>query len=285
MGLVSKATIKTVKKAIKGEENMPLNWMTIDDTPFQVMLFLEDFHIDYLAQSNDHTQALYIALKANPDVEWFFRKKSPVFNTWFDGVEQELSGLKSSLSVRGAEKQLLRTFNDWIVYICDPEIYDNLSLTKWDKQELLALTDFNNKRVIDIGPATGIQTFPVAEIASAVYAVEPVKTLRDYLRKKSKTKGFNNIYVTEGLMTQLPFEDDFADIVMAGHVFGDAPIEEYEEMLRVCKPDGMIILCPGNNDTDDERHAFLVEKGFSWDRFEEPGDGIKRKYWKRITSM
>jgi len=262
---------------------MPLNWMNIDDTPFQVMLFLEDFHIDYLTQSNDHTQALYIALKANPDVEWLFRKKSPVFNTWFNGVEEELSGLKPSLSVREAEKHLLRSFNDWIVYICDPEIYDNLSLTKWDKRELLDITDFHNKRVVDIGPGTGIQTFPVADFASAVYAVEPVKTLREFLRKKAKTKGFSNIYVTEGLMTHLPFENDFADIVMSGHVFGDEPRKEYEEMHRVCKPNGMIILCPGNNDTDNDRHAFLIEKGFSWGRFEEPGDGIKRKYWNRIV--
>ena len=261
---------------------MPLNWMNIDDTPFQVMLFLEDFHIDYLTQSSDLKEALYIALKANSDVEWFFRKKSPTFATWFNDLEQALSGTKPSQSVRDAEKQILRSFNDWIVYICDPEIYDNLPLTKWDKRELLEITDFHNKRVVDIGPGTGIQTFPVAVLASVVYAVEPVKTLREYLRKKAKGKGFNNIYVTEGLMTQLPFEDDFADIVMSGHVFGDAPKEEYEEMIRVCKPDGMIILCPGNNDTDDDRHAFLVEKGFSWDRFEEPGEGIKRKYWKRV---
>jgi len=259
--------------------------MKIDDTPFQVVLFLEDFHIDYLTQSSDLKEAIYISLKANSDVEWFFRKRSLVFNTWFDEVEKELIGKKPSLGVREAEKQILSAFNDWIVYICDPQIYDNLSLTKWDKRELLDMTDFHNKRVVDIGPGTGIQTFPVADLASVVYAVEPVKTLREYLRKKAKSKGFNNIYVTEGLMTQLPFEDDFADIVMSGHVFGDAPKEEYEEMLRVCKPDGMIILCPGNNDKDDNRHAFLVEKGFSWDRFEEPGDGIKRKYWKRITSM
>ncbi|HPF16855.1 MAG TPA: class I SAM-dependent methyltransferase [Thermotogota bacterium] len=262
---------------------MPLDWMNIDDTPFQVMLLLEDFQIDYLTQSNDHTEALFIALKANRDVEWVFRRKSPLFDAWFDAVEQELSGLKPSLSIRDAEKQLLRTFNDWIVYVCDPKIYDNLSLTKWDKKELLDITDFHNKRVIDIGPGTGIQTFPAAEVARVVYTVEPVKTLRDYLRKKAKTRGFTNIHVTEGLMAQLPFENDFADIVMSGHVFGDAPKEEYEEMLRVCKPNGLIILCPGNSDQDDERHEFLVQKGFSWGRFEEPGDGMKRKYWKTVT--
>jgi hypothetical protein len=27
-----------------------------------------------------------------------------------------------------------------------------------------------------------------------------------------------------------------------------------------------------------------VDQGFAWSRFEEPGDGIKRKYWKTVQS-
>jgi hypothetical protein len=42
----------------------------------------------------------------------------------------------------------------------------------------------------------------------------------------------------------------------------------------------MVILCPGNNDRDEGRHSFLVGRGCAWSRFEEPGDGWKRKYWK-----
>jgi hypothetical protein len=51
-------------------------------------------------------------------------------------------------------------------------------------------------------------------------------------------------------------------------------------MARVTKPGGMVILCPGNNDRDNEAHDFLTSRGFAWSRFEEPGDGMKRKYWK-----
>lgn len=29
-------------------------------------------------------------------------------------------------------------------------------------------------------------------------------------------------------------------------------------------------------------HHFLVERGFEWSRFEEPVDGVKRKYWKTV---
>jgi hypothetical protein len=47
----------------------------------------------------------------------------------------------------------------------------------------------------------------------------------------------------------------------------------------------MVILCPGNNDSDEGWHQFLVDQGFEWSRFEEPGDGIKRKYWKTVKPI
>lgn len=56
-------------------------------------------------------------------------------------------------------------------------------------------------------------------------------------------------------------------------------------MLRVTKPGGMVILCPGNSDVDNDIHGFLASQGFQWARFEEPpggGGGMKRKYWKEI---
>ena len=86
----------------------------------------------------------------------------------------------------------------------------------------------------------------------------------------------------DGLITDLPFPDGFADITMGGHVFGDTPEASYREMKRVTKPGGMIILCPGTSCRRTEAHEYLVSQGFAWSTFEEPRDGTKRKYWKRI---
>ncbi len=128
---------------------------------------------------------------------------------------------------------------------------------------------------------TGRQTFIAAGAgAHAVFAVEPVENLRIFIREKARAEGRTNVHPVSGLVTDLPFPDAFLDVVMGGHVFGDDPDEELAELTRVAKPDGMVILCPGNNDVDDERHEFLTAHGFAFGRFEEPGDGMKRKYWR-----
>jgi len=147
----------------------------------------------------------------------------------------------------------------------------------------LCLADFSSKTVIDVGSGTGRLTLTIATIAAIVFAVEPVANLRSYLKQKSLNQGVRNVYPVDGLITDIPFPDRFADITMGGHVFGDCPEAEYKELLRVTKPGGMIILCPGNSDKDNDLHNFLTAKGFNWSRFEEPRDGWKRKYWQKCA--
>ncbi|MFW9842200.1 MAG: class I SAM-dependent methyltransferase [Candidatus Thorarchaeota archaeon] len=177
----------------------------------------------------------------------------------------------------------MQSLNDFIVYIVDPAASDKLPFLKWDSEELLSLTDFFEKSVIDVRTGTGRLTFAVAAMASQVFAVEPVANLRAYLRERAEEQGLSNVYPVDGIKTQIPLPDRFADITMGGHVFGDQPEEEYRELVRVTKRGGMVILCPGNNDEDNSVHNFLVPNGFEWSRFEEPKDGMKRKYWTTVA--
>ena len=121
------------------------------------------------------------------------------------------------------------------------------------------------------------------EGARGVFAIEPVNNLRVFIKEKTRKLGLENVFTMDGLITDLPFPDNFIDIVMGGHVFGDNPEAEYVELVRIAKPGGMVILCPGNSDTDGGRHFFLVDHGFQWSRFEEPEDGFKRKYWMTVV--
>ena len=186
------------------------------------------------------------------------------------------------VEIRQAEVEILASMTDLVIYAVDPSIYDNLPFLNWDSSELLGLTDFSGKTVIDVGAGTGKLTFLAAEKAQVVFAVEPVTSLRNFLKQKAIAQNLTNVYTMDGLITEIPFPPDFADITMAGHVFGEYLEREYQELSRVTKPGGTIILCPGNNDLDNEVHQFLVSHGFEWSRFEEPGAGMKRKYWKFI---
>ena len=263
---------------------MPLNWIDVTDLSFNTLLLLEREQLTWLPGWLPEPE-LATALKANPAVEWFLRHKNPVLNSWVDKVLTQAKLNAAPKEIRASEETILRTINDLVVYAVNPQIYADMAFLGWDDAELTELTDFRGKAVVDVGSGTGRLAFLAAEEgAHAVFAVEPVGNLRIFIKAETRKRQLSNVFAMDGLITDLPFPDDFIDIVMGGHVFGDDPEAEYAEMGRVAKPGGMVILCPGNNDNDEGWHQFLVDQGFSWSRFEEPGDGIKRKYWKIVGS-
>lgn len=258
---------------------MPVAWMDVSELSFNSLLLLERVQISWFPGWVPE-ESVAIALGANPTVEWYLRHKCPEISEWLDGAMAKAHGTASPDEIRSAELDIMRRINDLLVYVVDPAIYDSQPFFGWDSGELTSLVDFTGKTVLDIGAGTGRLTFVAAEEAKAVFAVEPVANLRHCIRMKALDKGCANVYPVDGLVTEIPFPDGFADVVMGGHVFGDEPEKEYSELARVTKPGGMIILCPGNRDEDNDRHRFLVSNGFLWARFEEPVDGMMRKYWK-----
>jgi SAM-dependent methyltransferase len=264
------------------KDSMPAEWMDVSHLSFNTLLLLEQVQLSWLpGWLPEHD--LGLALKSNPVVEWYMRHKCPQLNEWLDKVMSTVQDdtLGDLLKVRQSEVSVLSSMIDLVVYAVDPAIYDAQPFLGWDTSELMSLTDFTGKTVIDVGAGTGRLTLPVAEKARAVFAVEPVANLRAYLKAKARANGLRTIYPIDGLITDIPLPEQTADVTMGGHAFGEALNAEYEELLRVTKVGGMIILCPGNNDTDNDTHSFLVTRGFEWSRFEEPRDGWKRKYWRR----
>ena len=259
---------------------MPLNWMDISHVSFNSLLLLERVQIDWFPLFNIPQAEFATALRANPAVDWFLRYKNPQIIPWLDELlrnnPQDLPDL------RKAELAVIGVFVDLLVYALDPSIYDAQPFLEWDSKELTDLVDFSGKIVLDIGSGTGRLAFIAAPLAQTVFAVEPVANLRDYMRRKAASLGYKNFYAVDGLLTEIPFPDGFADVVMGGHVFGDDPEKEFGEACRVTRPGGVVIFCPGGNDFDSVSHDFLVSKGFSWGRFEEPRDGWKRKYWLQV---
>jgi len=257
--------------------------MDVSGCSFNTLLLLEQVQLGWLPGWLREPD-LAVALRANPAVEWFMRHKCPKLNEWLDGVMGSLpaGGGTDPAEVRRAEVAILSQIEDLVIYALDPAVYDAQPFLGWDSSELLSLVDFAGKTVIDVGAGTGRLSLAVAGRARTVFAVDPVANLRAYVRHKAREAGFHNVYPVDGVITGIPFPGGTADVTMSGHVFGDEPEAEYRELLRVTKPGGMIILCPGNNDADNEPHRVLLSHGFSWSRFEEPHDDWKRKYWLTV---
>ncbi len=264
---------------------MALGWMDVSELPFNALLLLERVQLTWLPgwiAEGAGREELAMALAANPAVSWFIRRKCPEVAPWVDELLLSTAGTADAQRVRAAEVAVLRAIEDLLVYALDPSVYDAQPFLGWDSEELLALVDLAGRTVLDVGSGTGRLALVAAEAgAKHVFAVEPVANLRRYLLQKARARGLANVHPADGIITDIPFPDGHADVTLAGHVFGDDPPAELRELSRVTRGDGMVILCPGNNDVDNDAHAFLVEQGFSWSRFEEPSDGTKRKYWRR----
>lgn len=261
---------------------MAVNWIDTSKLSFNSLLLLERIQISWFPGWLPERE-LAIALKTNPIVEWFLRNKCPEIRGWVDKVVSLEVGKCGQDDIHKAEQTVLKSINDLLTYVIDPSIYDAQPFLTWAPSELTSIIDFTGKVVLDVGAGTGKLTFIAASKAEAVYAIEPVSNLRFYIKQKAKEKGLRNVFPVDGLITDIPFSDNFADISMGGHVFGDNREAAHQEMERVTKPGGMVVYCPGNDDLNNEIHQFLVDKGYNWSRFEEPGAGMKRKYWKYIA--
>lgn len=259
-----------------------LGWLDVSTIDFNTLLLLEPLHVKYISEGQP-TSAMGTALYAYPVVRWYLTQLYSPIEGFIDACLSLAQPNPTPDELRQAELAVLNTIQDWLVYLLVPEKYDQLEFLRWDDQSLLSMADFNGKVVLDIGSGTGRLAFTAAPFAHVIYAVEPVANLRRYLWQKRKHLRLENVYPIDGTLTQIPFINNFADILMAGFVFGDDFNAEYQEMMRVVKDGGMILLHPGTNSSSESKaHLFLVDHGFEFSTFDAPGDGLKRKYWKTI---
>lgn len=259
-----------------------LNWLDVSEIPFEALLLLEPFQAAYLTERQPDA-AMGTALAANPVVSWYLAQIQPPIQVYIDRCLALADIEPKPNQLREAELNVLDSIQDWLVYLLDPAAYDGLPFLGWPDESLLEMADFTNKVIVDVGAGTGRLAFILAPLADAVYAVEPVAKLRRYLWEKREALNLLNVFPIDGLITRIPLAADFADILVAGHVFGEHPEAEFTEMQRVVRPGGMILLHPGTNaESEDKAHHFLINQGFHFDTFEEPREGIKRKYWLTI---
>ena len=256
------------------------------DLEVEDLFLLESFQLSYLPgwiPEGPFSNVLY----AYPAIRRHLTKKCPEIADFISKVMEDNKPATCAEEVKKAEDELIWTIADLLVYNKCPDVYDSLEFHQWDFNEIMEITPLDEKVVVEGGAGTGKVTFRIAKYAHQVFAVEPVSRLRQYLRDKIASEGWENVFVMDGFLHSIPLPDNFADVLITSHALGWHLEKELPEFERITKPGGFIIHCPGtalSSGDDDPTHLALVSPkfGYRMSIYKEP-DGPKRKYWKKIN--
>lgn len=274
---------------------MLYGWIKAEDYSFNSILLMDRWILRYLVgmgqsgvgyyASSEYRKHLGIALAYNPAVHWYFENKCPEskdhITTLIENAPQNLTADE----VRSSEIYVIQAIETFVVYLY-PEVMESQCgyIRDWTPDKLLSIVDFTGKIVLDIGSGTGRLAFAAAQKAKKVYASEPVDCLREFMKDKIKKHGIKNMVVLDGVVEDIPFEDNTFDIVMSACVFGDDYDAEYSEMARVVKSGGHIIDCDGENggEEPEPRKKDLLRLGFEYSHYVSKNNGDVYRYWKRV---
>ncbi len=248
---------------------MALNWIDVNDFSIHSLLLLERFQIRLLLAQADRPnarQALATVLAAHPAERWTLAHRCPERAALVDALAAEGPAHPNAADLRQAEVAVMASVEDFITYT-EPERMDERCdfIYGWQPQRLHELVDLKDKLVLDVGSGSGRLAFAAAPLARLVVAVEPVGTLREYLRDKIAREGIANMRVSDGMADHLPYPDATYDVVMSGHVVGDDYDGEIAELTRVTRPGGWLIDCPGE---DSRKHG--------------PNEGLRSRGWEEF---
>lgn len=225
---------------------------------------------------------LAIVLSANPALVRFFVTRQPSIVPFVSDLLE--SSRECERDIGDAADRLLWEIADLIVYQRAPAMYDDKVERLWDSAAFAEAEPLATKTVIDGGAGTGFVTFAVAPIAEVVYAVEPVATLREYIRHKARRNGLSNVFVSDGVLNLIPLPADSADVLLTHRAIGWDLASELIEIARVVRPGGVAIHLTGlpyPAGDDAPFHADLVARGYE-ERPYRDGESLNRKYYKRI---
>jgi SAM-dependent methyltransferase len=233
----------------------------------------------------EYKKHLGIALAYNHAVRWYFENKCPESKECIASLIQDTPQNLTISEVRASEIYVIQAQETFMVYLYPEVMESNCGYIRdWTPDRLLSIVDFTDKVVLDIGSGTGRLAFAAAQKAKKVYASEPVDCLREFMRDKIKKQGIKNMVVLDGVVENIPYEDNTFDIVMSACVFGDDYDAEYAEMFRVVKAGGYIIDCDGENGGEElePRKKELLQLGFEYSHYISKNGGDVYRYWKQV---
>jgi ubiquinone/menaquinone biosynthesis C-methylase UbiE len=98
-------------------------------------------------------------------------------------------------------------------------------------------------KVLDVACGTGNQSIPAARTGATVTGLDLAPNLLEQARKRAASEGLKVDFI-EGDAEQLPHADASFDLVMSmfGAMFAPRPERVTAELLRVCRPGGVVAM-------------------------------------------
>jgi SAM-dependent methyltransferase len=183
---------KTLKKLFAG---ITLN---VED-----LLLLETFQIKNLPDRVPKKE-FSVLLRANPVIHRYLISKYPPIENFINTILKENKPVNNKSIIEKYCQELLWEIADLIVYNKYPEVYDVKVEFTWDLDEIIQAKSLEGKVVIDAGAGTGRLAFLAAQFADTVFAVEPVTSLRRFIKDKASKENVKNLFVVDGFLDSIP---------------------------------------------------------------------------------
>ena len=248
------------------------------------LLYLDPYYVRTLVSSYVRLgDDVFAGLVNAPDVVGYLCEVCPGHADWLRQGVRRVSR-KSSERIRESEWRLLRSSWPWNVAMAKcPEKWDALPWSSWDPAVIYDQVELKGKTVLDVGAGTGQVTIRCAPYAEQVWALEPVARLRRYIERKMGSAGLANVRTLDGVLEAVPLGDASVDAaILSNGSFGWDPLKELEELERVTKPGGTILMLgPCNPEAIGTISQIKDARGYKSLHFELPCDGRKPAFIKR----
>lgn len=243
------------------------------------LLLLEPFQIKYLPERVPQKEFATL-LRTYPIIHRFLQKKDPSIKSFLEKVLEENKPVSKQKIIEEHCNELLWEIGELIIYNKYPETYDEKIEFTWNLYEIVDPNILSNKTVADVGAGSGMLTSLLSNYAKIIYAIEPLSSFRYFMRKRFREKQFNNTYVIEGFLDQIPLPDHSLDILFTSNALGWNFEEEQKEIKRVVKPGGEVIhlMRAFDKDVESPYHEKLLENNYQFQKLHD--EGFKARYYK-----
>ena len=210
------------------------------DLKVEDLYLLEACQLESLHERVTH-RALSAVIHANPAILRVWCTRYPEIDTFIDKVTTEYSPAATKKELDFFTDKIVWEIAELLVYHRYPKIYDERTAIAWDFEELTQEVTLEDRVVVDVGAGTGRIAFQAAPLARWTFAVEPVSSFRRFMRERIRNQRIKNIYIIDGILSDIPLPDRFVDVLTTCQAFGWSLLGELHEIERVVRPGGTAI--------------------------------------------